>query len=76
MKKENRWSHGTKNFVLPAWPNDLKGRHGCSLRVVGQGTTSRRTWINHRIAPHGLYGTKGATLRPWGLTVRRGQCKK
>jgi hypothetical protein len=27
-------------------------------------------------APHGLHGTKGAALRPWGLTVRRGQCKK
>jgi hypothetical protein len=31
MKKENRWTHGTKNFVLPALPNDLKGRHGCKL---------------------------------------------
>jgi hypothetical protein len=34
MKKENRWTHGTKNFVLPAWPNDLKGRHGCSLHRI------------------------------------------
>ncbi len=31
MRKENRWSHGTKNFVLPALPDDLKGRHGCKL---------------------------------------------
>jgi hypothetical protein len=34
MKKENRWSHGTKNFVLPVWPNDLKGRHGCALHRI------------------------------------------
>jgi hypothetical protein len=34
MIRENRWSHGTKNFVLPAWPNDLKGRNGCSLHRI------------------------------------------
>lgn len=34
MKKENRWSHGTKSFVLPFWPDDLKGRHGCALHRI------------------------------------------
>jgi hypothetical protein len=31
MKKENHWTHGTKNFVLPTLAADLKGRHGCNL---------------------------------------------
>jgi hypothetical protein len=31
MKKENRWTHGTKNFVFPALPAGLIGRHGCKL---------------------------------------------
>src|SRR5260370_42395836 len=31
MKKENRWTHGIKNFALPALPADLKGQHGCKL---------------------------------------------
>jgi hypothetical protein len=31
MKRENRWLHGTKHFVLPALPQDLKGRHGCKF---------------------------------------------
>jgi hypothetical protein len=31
MQKENRWTHGIKNFVLPDLPADLKGRHGCKL---------------------------------------------
>jgi hypothetical protein len=31
MRKETRWTHGRKNFVLPALPEDLKGRHGCNL---------------------------------------------
>ena len=34
MKKENRWPHGTKNFDLPLWPNDLKGLHGCALHRI------------------------------------------
>jgi hypothetical protein len=34
MKKENRWSHGTMHFVMPAWPGDLKGRHGCALHRI------------------------------------------
>lgn len=34
MKKENRWSLGTKHFVMPAWPDDLKGRHGCALHRI------------------------------------------
>jgi hypothetical protein len=33
-------------------------------------------WQDPAIAPHGLSCTKGAALPPWGLTVRRGQCKK
>jgi hypothetical protein len=32
MKKQNRWTYGTTNFVLPALPADLTGRHGCNLR--------------------------------------------
>src|SRR5580704_15775403 len=31
MKKENRWTLGTKNFVLPSLPPDMRGRHGCKL---------------------------------------------
>jgi hypothetical protein len=31
MKKENRWTLGTRDFVLPALPPDMKGRHGCKL---------------------------------------------
>ena len=31
MKKENRWPHGTRDFVFPALPANLKGRHGCNL---------------------------------------------
>jgi hypothetical protein len=34
MKKENRWALGTKHFVMPAWPDDLKGRHGCALHRI------------------------------------------
>lgn len=34
MKKENRWSLGTQHFVIPAWPDDLKGRHGCALHRI------------------------------------------
>jgi hypothetical protein len=34
MKKENRWTLGTKNFVLSALPEDLKGRHGCALHRI------------------------------------------
>jgi hypothetical protein len=31
MRKENRWTLGTRHFVLPGLPDDLKGRHGCRL---------------------------------------------
>ena len=31
MKKENRWLHGTRDFVFPALSANLKGRHGCNL---------------------------------------------
>jgi hypothetical protein len=31
MLKQNRWTHGTRNFALPALPADLTGRHGCNL---------------------------------------------
>ena len=31
MRKENRWALGTRHFVLPGMPDDMKGRHGCRL---------------------------------------------
>jgi hypothetical protein len=34
MKKENRWTHGTTNLVLPALPPEMKGRHGCNLHSM------------------------------------------
>jgi hypothetical protein len=34
MKIENCWSLGTRHFVMPAWPDDLKGRHGCALHRI------------------------------------------
>jgi hypothetical protein len=32
MMKQNRRTVGIRNFVLPALPADLTGRHGCSLQ--------------------------------------------
>lgn len=32
MRKANRWTHGERDFVFPALPAELKGRHGCNLR--------------------------------------------
>ena len=29
MRKNNRWTLGARNFVLPDLPEDQKGRHGC-----------------------------------------------
>ncbi len=31
MKKQNRWVHGQRNFILPPPPSDQKGRKGCKL---------------------------------------------
>jgi hypothetical protein len=31
MRKENRWTYGTMDFVYPALPANLRGRHGCGL---------------------------------------------
>jgi hypothetical protein len=31
MKMENRWAYGTRDFVFPALPANLRGRHSCNL---------------------------------------------
>lgn len=32
MRKENQWTLGQRHFVLPDLPDNLRGRHGCSLQ--------------------------------------------
>lgn len=34
MRKENCWTLGTRNFVLPALPADMRGRNGCKLHQM------------------------------------------
>jgi hypothetical protein len=32
MRKENQWTLGKRNFVLPSLSDSLRGRHGCTLQ--------------------------------------------
>jgi hypothetical protein len=34
MRKENRWTNGARDFVFPALPANLRGRHGCNLHLM------------------------------------------
>jgi hypothetical protein len=71
MKKENHWSHGTKNFVLPALPNDLKGRHGCSLhRVTFDATVGEEVCAIYKEDPE--FADQYSEVSPFNLIVHSG----
>jgi hypothetical protein len=71
MKKENRWTHGTRDFVLPPLPKDLKGRHGCSLQTATfDGSVGEEVYALYLEEPD--YADKFSRIAPFNLLVRFG----
>src|SRR4051794_1397138 len=71
MKKENRRSHGPRNFVLPASPNDLKSRHGCSLhRITFDASVGEEVCAIYKEEPD--FADQYSEVSPFNLIVHSG----
>lgn len=81
MKKENRWTHGTRDFVFPALSADLKGRHGCNLHRMTFDTTIGEeicavymedpAYVDQfsKVHPFNLFAHTGLARTPHGLVA-------
>jgi hypothetical protein len=71
MKKENRWTHGTRHFVLPPLPEDLKGRHGCTLQTATfDMSVGEEVYALYLEEPD--YADKFSRIAPFNMRVRFG----
>jgi hypothetical protein len=71
MKKENRWTYGTRDFVFPDLPANLKGRHGCSLhRSTFDNVVGEEVCAVYREDP--VYADQFSNTEPFNLIVHGG----
>src|SRR6266516_668018 len=71
MKKENRWTRGIRDFVLPPLPNALKGRHGCSLQTATfDESIGEEVYVLYLEEP--AYANKFKRITPFNMVVRLG----
>jgi hypothetical protein len=71
MKKENRWKHGSRDFVLPPLSEDLKGRHGCSLQMaIFDKAVGEEVYVLYREQRD--HADKFSQIAPFNLLVRFG----
>lgn len=81
MQKSNRWSHGVKDFVLPALPLELQGRHGCFLqRMTFDPLVGEEICVIYlekpeyalrygKVHPFNMFARSGLVRTPYGLVA-------
>lgn len=81
MKKENRWTHGAINLVLPPLSDEFKGRYGCRLHQltvdhsVGEEICAiyreEPDFVNQfrQVAPFNLIVHPGLLRTPYGVVA-------
>ena len=81
MRKNNRWTLGARNFVLPDLPEDQKGRHGCRFHsttfdpAVGEEVfvlfMEEPDFVDQysQIAPFNLLAQSGLVRTPHGVVA-------
>lgn len=71
MRKENRWTHGTRDFVFPDLSTSLRGRHGCSLhRMTLDNVVGEEVCAIYTEDPS--YARQFSQVQPFNLIVHGG----